>query len=76
MIFPVRSAGTKPAPQWHPLLSSKYSKTKPEVKLALYVDEGSGNTEVDSQISGVERTAETTPGGTDSTYKGVIIAKS
>ena len=73
MILPVRSAGTKPTPQWHPLLSSKYSKTKPEARLSLYVDEGDGSSVVDSQISGVEQTVETTSGAADSTYKGEIL---
>ena len=75
MIIPVRSAGSKPTPQWHPLLSSKYSKTKPEVRLTLYVDEGGMNAAVDSQISGAEQTVETTSGAVDSTLKGDLCSR-
>ena len=73
MIIPVRSAGTRPAPQWLVLLSSKYSKTKPEIKVSVYVDESSGvvsASAIDSQISAVEPTAESSAGVTDVSYKG------
>ena len=72
VIVPVRSAGNRPAPEWQPLLSSKYSKTKPEVRLSVYVDDGSSATcNSASQISAAERTTgETSSGVTDVTYKG------
>ena len=31
--------------KWHHLLHSKYSKSKPELKLALYLDEDPNNTD-------------------------------
>ncbi|KAL5004829.1 hypothetical protein ScPMuIL_018285 [Solemya velum] len=39
IILDLRSAQKKQTPKWYPLLHSKYSKNKPELRLSLYLDE-------------------------------------
>lgn len=43
VVLDLRSAQTKQAAKWYPLLHSKYNKSKPEIKLAIYIDEDKGN---------------------------------
>lgn len=39
VVLDLRSIQTKQTAKWYPLLHSKYSKSKPEIKLSLYLDD-------------------------------------
>ncbi|XP_063434844.1 centrosomal protein of 120 kDa-like [Mytilus trossulus] len=39
VVLDIRSVQTKQTAKWYPLLHSKYSKNKPEIKLSIYLDD-------------------------------------
>lgn len=39
VVLDLRSVQTKQTAKWYPLLHSKYSKSKPEIKLSIYLDD-------------------------------------
>nr|XP_022334078.1 centrosomal protein of 120 kDa-like [Crassostrea virginica] len=39
VVLDLRSVTTKQTPKWYPLLHSKYSKSKPEIRLAIYLED-------------------------------------
>ncbi|KAK3096594.1 hypothetical protein FSP39_001548 [Pinctada imbricata] len=45
IILDLRSVSNKQTPKWYPLLHSKYSKNKSEIKLSIYLDEDGGKGE-------------------------------
>ncbi|KXJ28809.1 centrosomal protein of 120 kDa [Exaiptasia diaphana] len=57
IILDLRSAQQKPeVPHWYPLLSSKYQKLKPELKVLLSLEEDSQSKEADNQPFGADNT--------------------
>lgn len=42
VVLDLRSITTKQTPKWHPLLHSKYSKNKSEIRLAIYLEDDKG----------------------------------
>ncbi|KAL3867406.1 hypothetical protein ACJMK2_044608 [Sinanodonta woodiana] len=43
VVLDLRSAHNKQISKWYPLLHSKYQKSKPELRLAIYLDEDKGH---------------------------------
>jgi len=78
VILPVNCAGSKPAPQWQPLLLNTrgmYAKTKPEIRVGVFLDHNN-QTAQPSTLEGstVNRTNETTSGPTDASYKDSTVS--